>query len=110
MKINVKTRITEYDGSPIPIGNPADGNFFDLRLAIVNAINHVSEDKPMLSEDKSKTYALSVKIYGGNSVDLTASEIGYILDKAKEAHVPLVLGRMTELLDPPSIPPTDKTV
>lgn len=105
MKIKLTEPILDYEGNKIPIADKK-GGYFDVRLAIVNAINYFEQDKAPLAEEKAKVYGLSVKVYGKNEVDFTVDELAFIKQKAGEALTAVAYGRLLDIIDPQPAEPS----
>ena len=102
MRVKLNKPILEYDGSKIYTDPPINTKIFDVRQAIINAINFNGQDKPLIAEEKAKIYDISTRIYEKNEMDLSVDDLAFIKDKALYAHLPVVYGRLCDEIDPKS--------
>ena len=58
-----------------------------------------SPESPESPESKIKSFTLATKIYGSSSVDLSADEITFIIEKIGKIAPPMVIGRVNQFLD-----------
>lgn len=96
MKVKPNQNILFYDGTPMMDENKKP---VLLRDAIVNAINAVDpkKEEPM---DKSKVFEISLKMYNNeDEVELSMEDRTFILKKAEETLIPVVYGRLKEILE-----------
>jgi hypothetical protein len=98
MQIDMKQVIKGYGGEPL-IGD--GGQPAELRPILINAINTVLQGQELGAEEKSRIYGLSIKLYKGANVTLTADERIYLRGKVMASYGPVVMGRVCEILNLP---------
>jgi hypothetical protein len=98
MLINTNTVITNLTGDVMKDVGP-DGETSDatLKSTIVNALLSPVQKENGL--DKVKKYELAKKVYEADEVELTAEEITLIKARVGDAFIPMVVGRVFEMLE-----------
>lgn len=96
MKVKPNQKILFYDGTPMV---DEKGNPVLLRDAIVNAINAIDPKKEE-SVDKSKIFEISLKMHSKEKeIELSMEDRTFILKRAEETLIPVVYGRLKEILE-----------
>lgn len=108
--------LTDYDGQPIVQeriktkgidGKPNEIELIDvtLKMACRTALNaypmdpKTNQPKHMLESEKDRRFELAVKLTQGNGeLDLEPGDVDFIRKCAVEVSIPLVLGRIKEIL------------
>lgn len=96
MMVKPTDKIIGYNGDVITDQN---GNEITIREAIVNALNYVTQDSKITPEDKQRIFDISIKLYLKEELDFSVDERAFILKMAGENLIPLVYGRLKEILD-----------
>jgi hypothetical protein len=98
MLIKTNTVITNLAGESMK-DMDADGNASDatLKSTIVNAL--LSPVQKETGTDKVQKYELAKKVYEADEIELTAEEITLIKARVGDAFVPIVVGRVFEMLE-----------
>lgn len=100
--------ILQLDGTPMRIGDAEKGKIFTLADVAENALLADYRDETSLEPaEKLKRFTLAQKIEAhraGGDLSLTADEIAMIKKLVGKAYNALVLGRVTEFLDPAAMP------
>jgi hypothetical protein len=102
MSTNVNTPVLDFKGEPI-VENGAKLMVGEVLLNAVNAGSAADEDH----KTKTLRYLLGMRIaaamMGDGNLALTASEKSLILESVTRLYYPVVVGRVTELLDPEAL-------
>jgi len=97
MKVKPKQKILFYDGKPLV---DEKGKPVLLRDAIVNSLNAIDPKKGSESLDKARIFEISMKMYEDKEeVELSMEDRAFILERAKENLIPVVYGRLKEILE-----------
>jgi hypothetical protein len=99
-EIEVTDPILDYlkEGAPKPVETP-DGPL-TFRAVFDQALNSSAPNEVTPAEKKSKQFALTLKLYASNEVDLTVDEASLIKERVGLIWTsPLIYGRVCELLD-----------
>jgi hypothetical protein len=98
MLINTNTVITNLVGEPMK-DMDANGEATDatLKSTIVNAL--LSPVQKEQGTEKVKKYELAKRIYEADEIELTAEEITLIKSRVGDTFVPIVVGRVFEMLE-----------
>lgn len=98
MTIDVTQTIKNYAGENVDY----QGKPLTLRDAFTGAINNTLPNEVLTAEQKAKIYALSIKIYSANEINLTVDDMAFIKERCAIIWNPLIYGRVCELFDNPS--------
>jgi hypothetical protein len=112
MRINVKQQILDYEGKPLMAnkvnidGSPVlddDGRTVKepekLRDYLVAALNNTIQGEVLTPEQKMLSYRLTTRLYKTKEVNLTSEDIVLIKDRVGKIFGPLVLGRVSDMLE-----------
>ncbi len=100
--VDFKTPIRAIDGTTIPVSE-TDKTPITLGKVLVDAMVATVPGENVPTEEKSRRFFLALKIHEGKR-DLTAEEVALAKKVVGSIYGPLVVGRVTELLDPASVP------
>lgn len=97
MQINLKETIKDYDGTPL-IGPKEDKpvTYFEV---LEMALNRQVEREVITAERKNQLYQITKKLYSGNEVDFTPSQLEIIKERVGKVYGPLIYGRVLDLID-----------
>ena len=98
-----KTKILQIDGKEIPI-SAEDKTPLTLGVACEQALiaTNLVGDNPT-PDEKTKRFWLAMKIHDAKQ-ELTAEDVSLAKKVVGLAYGPLIVGRVTQLLDPASVP------
>lgn len=101
--VDFKAPILSIDGKPIPV-SAEDKTPLTLGKIAQDALiaPTLPNDQPT-PEEKGRRFWLAMKIHDGATA-LTAEEVALIKKVVGLAYGPLVVGRVSEMLDPASVP------
>lgn len=112
MRFNLNVPVVGYNGKNLQTNPDKDGKTSDviLRDVVVNVINAERPDSKTEpnAKDKATVFRISNQLYQNNRVHLSVSDIDFILKKAEANAVPLIYGRLKEILDPDPEPENDE--
>lgn len=95
MRLKLNTPILDYEGNPI-----ADGKSpLTYQKVFAVALNTFGENDKPAPEQMAHIYALSIKLYGGNEVELSIEDAALIKERVGKTFNPLVYGRSIDLLE-----------
>jgi hypothetical protein len=100
MRIKITDPVLDYakEGAPKPVETP-DGPL-TFRAVFDQALNSSAPNEAIPAEKKSKQFALTLKLYASNEVDLTVDGAALVKERVGIIYTsPLVYGRVCELLD-----------
>jgi hypothetical protein len=98
MKFDLTKKVLGLDGKPIKNGEE-DVTYRDIISAALQS-NDPRESET--AESKSKSFQVGLKIFTAKEVELSATEIAHILEKAGKFLAVVGYGRLKELLEPES--------
>jgi len=98
MKIDLSTKVSNLDGTPIP---DADGKPTTLRSIFCNVLTTQQQGETISGVEKVKRYNLATRIYSSDEIDLGIDDIKLLRDLVADGYVPLVVGQVWNILDPP---------
>ena len=96
MKINVETKILDYEGKKIPKDEKTS---LTIRDAISIAINSQLREEIITTEQKNKIFQISVKLWTKKEIDLTVDDRAFIKERAGKILTALLYGRLSEMLE-----------
>lgn len=99
MKIDLSKVIHGYDGLPI---KDQDDKPATMRSMMLYALNTLGFQEHQSAEEKAAIYALSVKLSGADSVDLTLDERTLVKKRAGLTLRPVTLGPVVAALEDPA--------
>ena len=95
MRVKVSDQLTDYEGRKLVEGvEPVT-----FRRVFATALNTFDENERPAPDQMAMIYALSVKLYTGNEVDLSLEEAAFIKERVGKTFNPLVYGRTVDLLE-----------
>ena len=99
MQVDSDVLIKDLDDNPIKEGDK------EIRLSdiVKRAMLHVRADDDK-GEIKKKRYLIAKKFYKGGIVDLSQPEVALINDCVGKGFTPIIVGRVSELLEQTEIP------
>lgn len=100
MKIKVTTPVLEYNGDKLYQDPPTNKKMYDIRTAIIAAINYIEQGEVLTAEEKNKIFSISTRVWAHADVDLTIDDLSFIKEKAGKSLFPLYYGRLLEVIDP----------
>ena len=103
MQINLLTEIVNLDGTPIP---EASGKPMTLRSVFCNALTTQKQGETISGIDKVGRYNLAIQIFSAEEIDLGVDDVKLLRDIVADGYVPLVVGQIWNILDPPTNPET----
>lgn len=95
MRIKVTDILTDYEGKKVYEGEAP----VTYRSVFATALNTVSDQDRPEPEQMAHIYALSVKLYSSNEIDLTLEDATLIKERVGKVYNPLVYGRTCDLLE-----------
>ena len=103
LAVDFKTPIRNIDGSVVEVG-AGDKSPLTLGKVLQDALiaNNLPGDTAS-TDEKGNRFRLALKVHAGKD-PLTAEEVTLAKKVIGLAYGPLIIGRVTELLDPASIP------
>jgi hypothetical protein len=96
MKINVETKILDYEGKKIPKDEKTS---LTIRDAISIALNSQLREEIITTEQKNKIFQISVKLWTKKEIDLTVDDRAFIKERAGKILTALLYGRLSEMLE-----------
>jgi hypothetical protein len=97
MKIKMTQPILDFSGTEF---KGPDGNPETLREIITRALSAAGQGEVLTSDLKSKIYAVGIKLWSKNQVDLTSEEITLIKQRVDSAYgSPVIYGRIDDILE-----------
>lgn len=103
MSVNIKEKILGYKNDPIVDSEGLELTFGDALLSAANSGGLQTDD----TKTKTSRYLLATRIaaaiLGDGEIVFTSSEIVMLRESVARIYTPLILGRVTELLDPESM-------
>ena len=101
MQVDSDVLIKDLDDNPIKEGDK------EIRLSdiVKQAMLYVRhDDDKTTGEMKKKRYLIAKKFYKGGIVDLSQPEVALINDCVGKGFTPIIVGRVSELLEQTEIP------
>lgn len=95
MKIDFSQKILDFKDEPVVDA----GKDLTLSSACMTALNIVKKEDTSTGDQKFKKYELSMRIKDGGVVDISTEEIVLIKAIVGEIYVPLLVGRIFDLLE-----------
>jgi hypothetical protein len=95
MRIKVTDQLTDYEGRKLVEGKEP----VTFRRVFTTALNAVDEKDRPAPDKMALIYALSIKLYSGDEVDLTLEEATLIKEQVGKVYNALVYGRTVDLLE-----------
>lgn len=97
MKIKTRVAILDYEGNPLKQDGSEDHlTFFDV---FFRSLNGSIPGEMMPAEQKNRVYQITTKMYRSDEPNFTPEELSLIKDRVGKSFAPVVVGRVTELLD-----------
>ena len=103
MKINLLTEIVNLDGTVIP---ETDGKPMTLRSVFCNALITQKQGETLPGIDKVNRYNLATQIFSSEEINLGVDDVKLLRDLVADGYIPLVVGQVWNILDPPINPET----
>ena len=100
MKINLLTEVANLDGTPIPEG--ANGKPMTLRSVFCSALVGQKQGEVISGIEKVRRYNLATQIFSNDKIDLGIDDIKLLRDLVADGYIPLIVGQVWNILDPPS--------
>jgi hypothetical protein len=95
MRVHVAQQLTDYEGRKLVDGKDP----VTFRRVFATALNASDEKDRPGPEKMAQIYALSVKLYSGEEIELTLEEATLIKEQVGKVYNPLVYGRTVDLLE-----------
>jgi hypothetical protein len=108
MRVKLTDPILDYAGRPLKSRERPEDDETELtfRTAFAGALNNFARDEVPTAEMKARSFALTLKLFDTDEVELTTKEAALILERVNKVYPsPVICGRIDAILNPPA--PTD---
>ncbi len=100
-EVDMNQVLTDLDNKPMTTDGKPDGEKMTLRLVAERALLASYADETSLTADKKgQRFSLALKIHTADKIALTAEDTSLVELVVGKAYPPLIVGRVTEILDP----------